>query len=190
MSEEIKTTAEFLDEAMTNTPEQTEAPEVEATNDATTSDEKEVLEVYLASGITLNINYDEMNWQGIWENARDDLINNSLATTTTCFKLASETDEKHREELALDAIETVTKFFKSVGVPEINYDLRPDLSIVEKALIMLYDSNSLITTILRVAEVEVLTAPTHGMTIDQMINMMSDQMSNFHFGNPDNKNEN
>lgn len=172
MSEEIKTNAEALDEAMTGNMPDDVIGEIPTTGDI--METPETLDVYLCNGTTLSINYDEMNWTNIWNDAREDLINNALASTSMLHKMAIETDESASEEMAKSSIETITQFFESVGVPRINYEMRENIPITEKAMLMLYDSYVLISNILRTAEVEVLTAPTDGMTLDQMIQNMAD----------------
>ena len=192
-NEEIKTTAEALDQALigeTTTVEATDdmdveiyTPDDQTNEEPTTEEEPEMLQIVLAVGITLNISMDEMDWDGIWTNSSADMFNNVAVSKLMMKDMLSEADPAKRNELAEKAIENISTFFKSVGVPpEINYDVREDISLVEKACLYLTDGIILMTELMHTAEVYVLTSKTYGMSLDDMIQKMSDSMANFKFG--------
>ena len=136
-------------------------------------DDLDNLVIEYASGISLTMSYTDMDWDGLWKNAASDMMNNLSVLKHMYKDLLSETDETKRESLARDAITTVKDFFKSVGVPEINYDLRPSIPIVEEACCVLTDGIILLYELIHNSEVYVLTSKTDGITIDDLMEQWS-----------------
>lgn len=187
-----KTVTEALDEAMGVTgPDITDESgriEIPVGDREVAIDEDNIIIQY-ASGISLTMSYTDMDWEGIWKNAVPDMLNNLAVLKQMYHDILITPDEAARNAQAKEAIDLVDGFFKSVGVPEINYELRPNISVVEHALCTITDCIILLYEVTHMAQVFVMMSKTDGMSIDQMVQQMSEEMKNFKFGGNEEKEE-
>jgi hypothetical protein len=194
-NEEIKTNAEFLDEAMVGettpievddtielyTPED-EEPE---TPDVSSDDEDVEDKIYidLPSGVQLSMNYSDMDWKKIWENNVEDMSNNILAIMAMGRDMRLERVTEKRTELAQNIIDVVKRSFSEIGVPEIDMSKMWFETKVEEATLYLEDYLRLISEIVHIAQIDIITKPVEGMSVNQLIENLSEQMANFQFPN-------
>lgn len=194
-NEEIKTTAEFLDEAMVGettpvevdetielyTPEDEEPETPDVSSDDEDIDDK--IYIDMPSGPQLSMNYSDMDWKKIWENNVEDMSNNILAIMAMGRDMRLERVTEKRAELAQNIIDVVKRSFSEIGVPEIDMSKMWFETKVEEATMYLEDYLRLISEIVHIAQVDIITKPVEGMSLNQMIESLSEQMANFQFPN-------
>lgn len=202
-NEEIKTTAEFLDGALTGETEpvvfeDTEGvslytaddPEPE-TQDVSSNDEDVDDKIYidLPSGAQLSMSYSDMDWKRIWEENVEDMSNNILAILAMGRDMRLERDDNKRKERAEEIIGIVKRSFTEIGVPEIDMSNYWFETRVEEATLYLEDYIRLISEIVHIAQVDIITKPVEGMSVNQLIDSLSEQMANFTFDADKEKNK-
>ena len=192
-NEEIKTTAEFLDEAMVGetvpvevdesiqvyTPEdeEPETPDVSSTDE----DVDDKIYIDLPSGAQLSMNYSDMDWKRIWDDNVEDMSNNILAIMAMGRDMRREKDTAKRTELADNIVNIVKQSFKEIGVPEIDMSAYWFETKTEEATLYLEDYLRLISQIVHIAQIDVITKPVEGMSVNQLIENLSEQMANYQF---------
>lgn len=181
------TITKALDEAMgvTSPDIMDESATTEYTADGSELTDDDVVIQY-ACGVSLTMSYSDMDWDGIWKNAVPDMLSNMAVLKQMYHDILITPNDDARNKQAEEAISLVREFFNSVGVPEIDYNLRENIPIVEKALCTITDCIILLYELTHTAQVYVLMSQTDGMTIDKMIQKMSEEMQNFHFGGDNN----
>jgi hypothetical protein len=203
MNEEIKTNAEFLDGALTGETEpvvfeDTEGvslytaddPEPE-TPDVSSNDEDVDDKIYidLPSGVQLSMNYSDMDWKKIWEENVEDMSNNILAILAMSRDMRLERDDNKRKERAEEIISIVKRSFTEIGVPEIDMSKYWFETRVEEATLYMEDYIRLVSEIVHIAQVDIITKPVEGMSVNQLIDSLSEQMANFTFDADKEKNK-
>jgi hypothetical protein len=203
MNEEIKTNAEFLDGALTGETEPvvfedtegvslytTDDPEPE-TQDVSSNDEDVDDKIYidLPSGVQLSMNYSDMNWKKIWEENVEDMSNNILAIFAMGRDMRLERDDNKRKERAEEIISIVKRSFTEIGVPEIDMSKYWFETRVEEATLYMEDYIRLVSEIVHIAQVDIITKPVEGMSVNQLIDSLSEQMANFTFDADKEKNK-
>ena len=190
MENEMKTTAEVLDEALQVseetfdvTPEEdveVYTPDEETTvqegEEATLNSDPDQLEIYLASGTSLTMGYENMDWEKVWMDNGPTMSNNILAIMAKARDMRTAPIGDGRTEIANELIEMVKNAFEEMGVPALDYTKFIFETKTEEALLYMEDYIRLISELLHVAQIEVITKPTDGMTVDQLITQFSQQV--------------
>ena len=178
---EMKTTVEMLDEALQvsddtldvvgtdNVEMYEEQEEAEAAVDV------DKLEINLASGTSLEMQYDDMNWEEVWMNNGATMGNNVLAIMAKARDMRSAADQT-RTAIADEIISLVTNAFKEMGVPQLDYSRFIFETKTEEALMYMEDYVRLVSELLHIAQLEVISKPTSGMTIEQLVQEFSQQV--------------
>jgi len=187
MNEEIKTTAAFLDEALTGNDTSTitatddidvslYTPDDVVTEELVESDvageEDDILRIDLMSGASLTMKYDDMDWGKIWSDNYADMFNNVMAIMAMKRDMLRKSGEE-RTAVADRIIECIKTGFKEIGVPELDYSAYTFETKVEEADLYLEDYIRLIPEIMHTAQVDVLMKPTEGMSLEDIINKMA-----------------
>jgi len=180
MNEELKTTAQMLDEALT---ESTDTIEVDASDvELYTPEEIEeeeaddTLEIHLASGTSLTMEYSSMDWESVWLNNGSTMLSNVLAIMAKARDMRQAPIGDDRTNLANEIIDLVQNAFKEMGVPELDYSGFIFETKAEEALLYMEDYVRLVSELVHVAQVEVIMKPTDGMSFDDIISKLSDSM--------------
>lgn len=190
MENEIKTTTEALDEALQVseetfdvTPEEdveVYTPDEETTvqegEEATLTSEPDQLEIHLASGTSLSMGYENMDWEKVWMDNGPTMSNNILAIMAKARDMRTAPIGDGRNDIADELIEMVKNAFEEMGVPKLDYTQFIFETKTEEALLYMEDYIRLISELLHVAQIEVITKPTDGMTVDQLITQFSQQV--------------
>jgi hypothetical protein len=189
-NEEIKTTAEFLDESLTASDEtldinQTDVVEIieDSTNDEEEAfnaikdslDDRE-FEIHLPSGTSLTMSYDNMNWEDVWMKNGKTMSDNILAIMAKSRDIRKMSDNELRAKEADELIDMVKHAFEEMGVPKLDYSGFIFETKCEEALLYMEDYVRLVSELLHIAEVEVIMKPTDGMTISDLISQFSEQV--------------
>lgn len=180
---EIKTTVEILDEALQVSDD---TLDVVGTDDVEMYGEQEEaetavdvdndrFEIHLASGTSLEMQYDDMNWEEVWMNNGATMGNNVLAIMAKARDMRSATDQT-RTVIADEIISLVTNAFKEMGVPQLDYSRFIFETKTEEALMYMEDYVRLVSELLHIAQLEVISKPTSGMTISQLVQEFSQQV--------------
>jgi hypothetical protein len=190
-NEEIKTNAEFLDGAMLGETEAFEmddtielyAPENETPEEQKAVDTEEEDKIYidLPSGVQLSMNYSDMDWKKVWSENVEDMSNNILAIMAMARDMRLERVAETRNDRAENIINVVKRSFQEIGVPEIDMSKMWFETKVEEATLYLEDYLRLISEIVHIAQIDVITKPVEGMSLNQMIENLSEQMAGFTF---------
>lgn len=189
-NEEIKTTAEFLDESLTASDEtlninQTDTVEIieDSTNDEEEAfnaiknglDDQE-FEIHLPSGTSLTMSYNDMNWEDVWMKNGKTMSDNILAIMAKARDIRKMSDNELRTKEADELIDMVKHAFEEMGVPKLDYSGFIFETKCEEALLYMEDYVRLVSELLHIAEVEVIMKPTDGMTISDLISQFSEQV--------------
>ena len=189
-NEELKTPAEALDEAMLNNTTITEE-EISNPFDSEMTDtmpEFTDIVIPLCNGMSLTLDYSMMDWKAIWE-SKEDTTHNIAAAQGMMFDIMKEVDDSKRETLAMNAISSIVKLYENIGVPdEINYDLRPSISVSEIAIMYLHDSITIMMELMHCAQLYNISinklndimsggVPSDDY-IDEIVNRVKDSMAN------------
>ena len=190
-NEEIKTNTEFLDGAMLGETEAIEmddtielyAPENETPEEQKAVDTEEEDKIYidLPSGVQLSMNYSDMDWKKVWSENVEDMSNNILAIMAMARDMRLERVTETRNDRAENIINVVKRSFQEIGVPEIDMSKMWFETKVEEATLYLEDYLRLISEIVHIAQIDIITKPVEGMSLNQMIENLSEQMAGFTF---------
>lgn len=172
MNEEAKTVSESLDEAMGT--EKTVDVDPGMSNTDVNTDQ---FTIGLTTGISLVLDYKTTNWEQIWNESAKDSFNNIEAAKLMIRDLMKESDPIKRDNMAAEAIRNVLGLYDSIGTPEMNYDLREDITLPEKAVMYLMDGIIIMSEMMHAAQVYMMTESTSGMSINQLINEMSSKLA-------------
>ncbi len=179
MNEELKTTAQMLDEALT---ESTDTIEVDVsdvelyTPEEIEEEADDKLEIHLASGTSLTMSYESMDWESVWLNNGPTMLNNVLAIMAKARDMRQAPIGDERTNLANEIIDLVQNAFKEMGVPELDYSGFIFETKAEEALLYMEDYVRLVSELVHIAQVEVIMKPTDGMSFDDIIAKLSDSM--------------
>jgi hypothetical protein len=180
---EMKTTVEILDEALQVSDDtldivgtdDVEMYEEQEEAETAVDVDKDKFEIHLASGTSLEMQYDDMNWEEVWMNNGATMGNNVLAIMAKARDMRSAADQT-RPAIADEIISLVTNAFKEMGVPQLDYSRFIFETKTEEALMYMEDYVRLVSELLHIAQLEVISKPTSGMTISQLVQEFSQQV--------------
>jgi len=174
MNEEAKTVSESLDEAMGTGTEKT----VDVDPGMTKTADNDQLAIGLTTGVSLVLDYKTTNWEQIWAESATDTFNNIEAAKLMIRDLMTESDPIKRDNLAAEAIRNIIGLYDSIGAPnDINYDLREDITLPEKAMLYLMDGIIIMSSMIHSAQIYMMTESTSGMSINQLLEEMSSKLA-------------
>ena len=106
----------------------------------------------LLCGTTVAFDIDAMNWEDMY-NRMPELDQNILTLKTMIYDLVRMTDDNMRESAAESVFNNANDFLKSVQIEGLNYDLRPNMPIYDKALLICMDCIMIMETIVAYSQV-------------------------------------
>ncbi len=177
MNEEIKSVTESLDEAMgTETVDTGKTVDVDP--GMTKQKEEDQFTIGLTTGVSLVLDYKTTDWEKIWTNSAEDTFNNIEAAKLMIRDIMTESDPIKRDNLAAEAIRNIIGLYDSIGAPnDINYDLRENITLPEKAVMYLMDGIIIMSEMIHAAQIYIMTESTSGMSINQLIEEMSSKLA-------------
>jgi hypothetical protein len=132
----------------------------------------------LTTGISLVLDYKTTDWEKICTDSAEDTFNNIEAAKLMIRDIMTESDPIKRDNLSAEAIRNIIGLYDSIGAPnDINYDLRENITLPEKAVMYLMDGIIIMTEMIHAAQIYMMTESTSGMSINQLIEEMSSKLT-------------
>jgi len=174
MNEEIKSAAGMLDEAMGVDTEKT----ADVDPGMTKQNPNDQFTIGLTTGVSLVLDYKTTDWEKIWTESAEDTFNNIEAAKLMIRDIMLESDTVKRDNLAAEAIRNIIGLYDSIGAPNnMNYDLRENITLPEKAILYLMDGIIIMTEMIHAAQIYMMTESTSGMSINQLLEEMTSKLA-------------
>ena len=126
------------------------------------------LAVDLLCGTQIEFDVDGMDWGDIY-NRIDDLDTNIMTFKRMVYDLTHTEDDTTRESSAFSVLESVHEFMVSVGIENLKYDVRPNITNTEKAILACLDGVMILETLIHHARIYALTNVDTASLLDTLM---------------------
>lgn len=142
----------------------TAAPQNDQDDNALTCD--------LLCGTTISFDVEAMDWGDLY-NRIPEMDQNILTLKTMIYDLVKMDNDEMRLSAAESVFNNANDFLKSVQITELNYEMRPDITIYDKALLICMDCIMIMDTIISYSQIHALTAVNTESLIDEIMSNVS-----------------
>lgn len=131
-----------------------------------------VLTCDLLCGTTISFDVEAMDWGDLY-NRIPEMDQNILTLKTMIYDLVKMDNDEMRLSAAESVFNNADDFLKSVQITGLNYEMRPDITIYDKALLICMDCIMIMDTIIAYSQIHALTAVNTESLIDEIMNNVS-----------------
>ena len=126
----------------------------------------------LLCGTTISFDVEAMDWGDLY-NRIPEMDQNILTLKTMIYDLVKMDNDGMRLNAAESVFNNADDFLKSVQITGLNYEMRPDITIYDKALLICMDCIMIMETIISYSQIHALTAVNTESLIDEIMNNVS-----------------
>ena len=126
----------------------------------------------LLCGTTISFDVDAMDWGDLY-NRIPEMDQNILTLKSMIYDLVKMDNDDMRLGAAESVFNNADEFLKSVQITGLNYDLRPGITIYDKAMLICMDCIMIMETIISYSQIHALTAVNTESLIDEIMNNVS-----------------
>jgi hypothetical protein len=132
----------------------------------------DVLTCDLLCGTTISFDVEAMDWGDLY-NRIPEMDQNILTLKTMIYDLVKMDNDEMRLSAAESVFNNADDFLKSVQITGLNYEMRPDITIYDKALLICMDCIMIMETIISYSQIHALTAANTESLIDEIMSNVS-----------------
>lgn len=126
----------------------------------------------LLCGTTISFDVEAMDWGDLY-NRIPEMDQNILTLKTMIYDLVKMDNDEMRLSAAESVFNNADDFLKSVQITGLNYEMRPDITIYDKALLICMDCIMIMDTIISYSQIHALTAVNTESLIDEIMSNVS-----------------
>ena len=131
-----------------------------------------VLTCDLLCGTTISFDVDAMDWGELY-NRIPEMDQNILTLKSMIYDLVKMENDDMRLSAAESVFNNADDFLKNVQITDLNYDLRPGITIYDKAMLICMDCIMIMETIISYSQIHALTAVNTESLIDDIMSNLS-----------------